>query len=161
MFLTDAVLFSERSSPSQLFGPSRGPPHVLTQCFGATTIRTIWTCQRCRRSRPPHAHYFVPLHSTSGHKQGDWVVQGCGGPSTLQVVISPSWKFQDQHVNLYEAVQINRDVGSPVSVGIHWGTNQLITGEPKQTLAVLMSIASKSRFVALDYYDLEIIPWTL
>lgn len=37
----------------------------------------------------------------------------------------PRWFMGNQHVNEPEAVQIHRDVGSKLSVGVHWGTFRL------------------------------------
>jgi N-acyl-phosphatidylethanolamine-hydrolysing phospholipase D len=41
----------------------------------------------------------------------------------------PRWFMKAAHVNPDEAVQIHKDIGSVLSVGIHWGTFQL-TDEP-------------------------------
>ncbi len=37
----------------------------------------------------------------------------------------PRWFMGNQHVNEPEAIQIHRDVGSKLSVGVHWGTFRL------------------------------------
>lgn len=41
----------------------------------------------------------------------------------------PRWFMAAQHVNPHEAVRLHQALGSPLSVGIHWGTFQL-TDEP-------------------------------
>jgi L-ascorbate metabolism protein UlaG (beta-lactamase superfamily) len=68
---------------------------------------------------------------------------------------APRWFMSDQHVDPAEAVKIFRDVGSPRSIGMHWGTFQL-TDEardaPKEelALALLKANIAAEQFVAAE-----------
>jgi N-acyl-phosphatidylethanolamine-hydrolysing phospholipase D len=46
----------------------------------------------------------------------------------------PRWFMGSQHVNEPEAIQIHRDVGSQLSVGVHWGTFRLCDDPIDQVL---------------------------
>jgi N-acyl-phosphatidylethanolamine-hydrolysing phospholipase D len=46
----------------------------------------------------------------------------------------PRWFMGSQHVNEPEAIQIHRDVGSKLSVGVHWGTFRLCDDPIDQVL---------------------------
>lgn len=55
---------------------------------------------------------------------------------------SPRWFMKPYHVNPQEAVQIHRDVGAAMSVGMHWSTFQLSAealDEPRQRLQRVMA----------------------
>ena len=57
------------------------------------------------------------------------------GPPDLALIpigaYEPRWFMAAQHCNPAESVQIHRDVGSRLSVAMHWGTFQL-TDEPRE-----------------------------
>ncbi len=50
---------------------------------------------------------------------------------------SPRWFMESVHVDPAQAIQIHRDIGARVSIGMHWGTFQMTSEpmmEPKQLL---------------------------
>ena len=52
----------------------------------------------------------------------------CGAPDLAMIPIGayePRWFMSDAHMNPAEAVRVHRDVGSRLSVAMHWGTFQL------------------------------------
>ncbi len=70
------------------------------------------------------------------------VRQRCGSPDLALVPIGayePRWFMAPMHINPAEAVQLHRDVGARLSVGMHWGTFQLTDegrDDPLEALAV-------------------------
>lgn len=51
-----------------------------------------------------------------------------GGFDFAQIAVGcyePRWFMKSQHVNEEEAVQIHKDIGSKLSMGVHWGTFRL------------------------------------
>lgn len=71
----------------------------------------------------------------------------CGAPDLALVPIGayePRWFMAPMHMNPAEAVQLHRDVGARVSLGMHWGTFQLTDEgreEPPQALAAARQAA--------------------
>ncbi len=69
------------------------------------------------------------------------VRQRCGSPDLALVPIGayePRWFMAPMHINPAEAVQLHRDLGARLSVGMHWGTFQLTDegrDEPVEALA--------------------------
>jgi len=66
----------------------------------------------------------------SGYDQGLFAEIGrrCGAPDLAMIPIGayePRWFMKDAHMNPEEAVRVHRDVGSRLSVAMHWGTFQL------------------------------------
>ena len=81
-----------------------------------------------------------------------------GSPNVALIPIgayAPRWFMASQHADPAEAVQIFKDIGAPIALGIHWGTFQL-TDEardaPKEELAVALEGAGimKDRFIAAE-----------
>jgi len=77
------------------------------------------------------------------------VRERCGSPDLAFVPIGayePRWFMREQHCNPAEAVQIHHDVGSHLSLAMHWGTFQL-TDEgrdvPPQALLTALATAAK------------------
>ncbi len=71
----------------------------------------------------------------------------CGAPDLALVPIGayePRWFMAPMHMNPKEAVQLHRDVGSRLSIGMHWGTFQLTDegrDEPVEALAAARNAA--------------------
>jgi L-ascorbate metabolism protein UlaG (beta-lactamase superfamily) len=65
----------------------------------------------------------------------------------------PRWFMKDQHVNPMEAVQAHRDVGSRLTMGIHWGTFEL-TDEPLDQPVADLADALKAQAVPPDRFVL-------
>jgi L-ascorbate metabolism protein UlaG (beta-lactamase superfamily) len=73
------------------------------------------------------------------------------GPPDLAMIpigaYEPRWFMAAQHCNPAEAVQIHRDVGARLSLGMHWGTFQL-TDEPRE--APLLALAAARSAAGLN-----------
>jgi L-ascorbate metabolism protein UlaG (beta-lactamase superfamily) len=75
------------------------------------------------------------------------VRQRCGAPDLALVPIGayePRWFMAPMHLNPTEAVQLHREVGARLSIGMHWGTFQLTDegrDEPVAALAAARTAA--------------------
>jgi len=74
----------------------------------------------------------------------------CGAPDLALVPIGayePRWFMAPMHINPAEAVQLHRDVGARLSVGMHWGTFRLTDegrDDPIRALAAARTAAGVS-----------------
>jgi L-ascorbate metabolism protein UlaG (beta-lactamase superfamily) len=74
----------------------------------------------------------------------------CGAPDLALVPIGayePRWFMAPMHMNPAEAVQVHREVGARLSIGMHWGTFQLTDEgreEPTEALASARAAAGLS-----------------
>ncbi len=81
-----------------------------------------------------------------------------GSPDLAMIPIgayAPRWFMKEQHCDPSEAVQIHRDLGARVSIGMHWGTFPLTDegfDEPPRELARALATAglAPSEFLALN-----------
>lgn len=75
------------------------------------------------------------------------VREHCGSPDLALVPIGayePRWFMAPMHMNPAEAVQLHRDVGARLSIGMHWGTFQLTDegrDEPVEALSAARAAA--------------------
>lgn len=115
--------------------------HVLHEVATTLTPSQHWS----NRLGTPRNHrlwggFYLTLHGRSIRRvwfAGDTgydaaifhaIAQRCGSPDLALIPIGayePRWFMAPMHVNPAEAVQIHRDIGARVSVGMHWGTFQL------------------------------------
>ena len=63
----------------------------------------------------------------------------------------PRWFMSAQHCDPEEAVRIMLDLGSPASIGIHWGTFNL-TDEPREEPVKLLAAALGRHHVDQDHF---------
>ncbi len=74
----------------------------------------------------------------------------------------PRWFMKDQHVNPTEAVQIHQDLGSKLSIGVHWGTFELTDEALDQPLvdlpkALAAAGVSADKFIALGHGETKVL----
>jgi L-ascorbate metabolism protein UlaG (beta-lactamase superfamily) len=94
----------------------------------------------------PHRVWFV---GDTGYDADMFraIRQRCGAPDLAFVPIGayePRWFMTPMHINPGEAVQLHREVGARLSVGMHWGTFQLTDegrDDPTEALAVARAAA--------------------
>ena len=136
------------STPNSVHGAATSAPVSAAPAIaGATTVTLTpaqhWTNRlsgrRCGRlwggfmiATPTRRVFFAG--DTGYHPQifRD-IAARLGQPDLAMLPIGayePRWFMSDQHVNPAEAVQIHRELGSRLSVGMHWGAFQL-TDEPR------------------------------
>ena len=77
---------------------------------------------------------------------------------------APRWFMRSMHVNPDEAVKIHRDVGSRLSVAMHWGTFRLTEEpleEPPLALAAALSAAGvdAGRFWVMQHGETRHLQW--
>jgi L-ascorbate metabolism protein UlaG (beta-lactamase superfamily) len=65
----------------------------------------------------------------------------------------PRWFMAAQHTNPLEAVRIHKAIGSPLSLGIHWGTFQL-TDEPYEAPIEDLKAALRAEGIPLQRFRL-------
>lgn len=77
------------------------------------------------------------------------------GPPDLALVpigaYEPRWLMATAHLNPAEAVQLHRDVGSRLSIGMHWGTFQL-TDEGREEPVEMLAVARAATGVRVDEF---------
>jgi L-ascorbate metabolism protein UlaG (beta-lactamase superfamily) len=76
----------------------------------------------------------------------------CGAPDLAMIPIGayePRWFMSAAHMNPAEAVQVHRDVGSRLSVAMHWGAFQL-TDEAREAPAQALAAARAEAGLAAD-----------
>ena len=74
----------------------------------------------------------------------------CGPPDLMLVPIGayePRWFMEPMHLNPADAVRLHLDVGSRLSVGMHWGTFQL-TDEGRDEPIAALAVARRNHGVA-------------
>ncbi len=93
----------------------------------------------------------------SGYAEGLFAEIGrrCGAPDLAMIPIGayePRWFMKDAHMNPEEAVRVHRDVGSRLSVAMHWGTFQLTDEARDEPVRALREAcgAAVSNFRALE-----------
>jgi len=109
-----------------------------------------------RRNRRLWGGFFIQAGNTYLYFVGDTgyhetlftdVRKRLGAPDLAMVPIGayePRWFMREQHCNPAEAVQIHRDVGSRLSLAMHWGTFQLTDearDEPPRALQTALTAA--------------------
>ena len=90
------------------------------------------------------------------------------GPVDLALIpigaFEPRWFMRRQHVNPEEAVRIHQEVGSRLSVGMHWGTFQLSAEDidaPREQLGRALAHQSEARpFITMAIGENRRIPLT-
>ena len=78
----------------------------------------------------------------------------CEAPDLAWVPIGayePRWFMAPMHMNPVEAVQLHREVGARVSVGMHWGTFQL-TDEGREEPVKELEVARKAAGVGAEAF---------
>lgn len=63
----------------------------------------------------------------------------------------PRWFMKQQHVNPDEAIQIHRDIGSKLSIGVHWGTFRL-ADEPLAAPAIDLASAIEKEKISSEAF---------
>ena len=86
------------------------------------------------------------------------VRQRCGAPDLALVPIGayePRWFMAPMHINPAEAVQLHRDVGARLSVGMHWGTFQL-TDEGRDDPVEALAAAREAAGLAAEEFRIVV-----
>lgn len=78
------------------------------------------------------------------------------GPFDLAAIsighYEPRWFMRHNHVNPDEAVRIHREIGSRLSLGIHWGTFERLTAEPLDQPVRDLAAALRAQEVPADRF---------
>jgi L-ascorbate metabolism protein UlaG (beta-lactamase superfamily) len=102
-----------------------------------------------RESKIENSHRRVWFVGDTGYDADIFrrVRERCGAPDLALVPIGayePRWFMAPMHMNPAEAVQLHRDVGARLSLGMHWGTFQLTDegrDEPREALVAARAAA--------------------
>jgi L-ascorbate metabolism protein UlaG (beta-lactamase superfamily) len=82
------------------------------------------------------------------------IARRCGSPDLALVPVGayePRWFMSPMHINPAEAVQLHRDVGARMSVGMHWGTFQLTDEGRDEPLTALTAARAEAGMQAGEF----------